>query len=189
MVRADDTLVNPVEVSPEGLSIYQRPSFGFSLVVEGRPGGTNAMIGGSTFNPDSIGGSLFPDLQIEVSRPLGDGSTAVCDDTPPTLGGVPAIEPPDFSPTQAIGNAVNDFACRFKDGTGVRFARGPSDSCLRFDDGQFRFVVPTSTLQFCGVINRAIGFPVGDTVVTVRIRDVLGNVSAVAQLVIRVEGS
>jgi hypothetical protein len=187
VARADDTLVNPAEVLPQGVPIFLRPSFGFSLVVEGRPGGTGAMIGGSTFNTNPIGENVFPDLQIEVSRPLGDGSPAVCDDIPPTLGGVPAIDPPDFSPTQAAGNAVNDLACRFKDGFGLRSGRGPSDSCVRFADGLFRFVAPASTLQFCGAINRPIGFPEGDTTVTVRIRDVRGNVSAVAQLVIRVE--
>lgn len=187
VVRADDTLVTPVELTPEGIAVYERPSYGFSLVLEGRPGGTRSDIGSNTFRTNPSDPTVFPDIQIQVTRPLGDGSLAVCDDTAPSLGGVPAVNPPDFSTTQAIADAVNDLACRFKDGSGLRSGRGPADSCVIFSDGLFRFVDQTSTIQFCGLINRPIGFPEGDTLVTARIRDVAGHLSDIAQLVIRAE--
>lgn len=172
-------------MSATGVPIYERPTYGFSLVVEGRPGGTGTPVGFSTFNSDPTNPTTLPYLLIEASRDLGDGSAAVCDDVPPDTGGVPAVDPPNFDSSQSIANAINDFACRFKDGTGFRGGRGPNDACIQFPDGQFRFKEPGSTIQFCGQINKPLGFPLGDTLVTVRIRDFLGNVSSAEQLVIR----
>ena len=127
----------------------------------------------------------LPDLQVEVSRPLGDGSAAVCDDGDPDFGGVPAVSPFDFSPAEAP--AINDLACRFKDGQNHPVGRHADEACTRFlPELEYHFVDPASTVQFCGVIDKPFSFPSGDTMVAARIRDVAGNVSAVAQLVIRV---
>jgi hypothetical protein len=188
VTRSDDTLVAPSDVTADGVPIYERPSFGFSLVVEGRPGGSGAPVGTSTFNWNPTDPNAVPYLLIEVSRPLGDGSAAVCDDMPPDLGGVPAVNPPDFSAVQSVADAINDFACRFKDGTGFRSGRGTSDACIMFADGQFHFMKQGSTTQFCGQINRPLSFPQGDTLVTIRIRDLAGNVSEAGSLIIRVGG-
>lgn len=187
VVRADDTLVDSTDTTPDGVPIYER-SFGsgFSLVLEARPGGTKSDLDPSTFNsnPDA---RLLPGLQIEASRQLGDGSSAVCDDTAPTLGGVPAVDPPDFSPTQVVVNAINDFACRFKDGFGLYSGRTKlQDACTTFEDGGFRFTAAGTTIQYCGLINEAVSFPLGDTVVTARVRDVAGNISLPSQIVVRV---
>ena len=144
--------------------------------------GTNAF----NYNPNDP--TTLPNLLIEVSRNLGDGSAAVCDDGPAVFGGIPATDPPDFSPTQSVAAAINDLACRFKDTGGQPGGRGSSDaSCVEFPDGINRFVNSTSTVQFCGMIDKPFAFPAGDTIVTVRVSDVAGNVSLPAQMIIRAD--
>jgi hypothetical protein len=118
---------------------------------------------------------------------LGDGSSDVCDDTPPTTGGVPAVSPADFSPIQSVANAINDLACRFKDGFGSHNGITKStEACTTFDDGLFHFKEMTSRIQFCGQINEPLIFPTGDTVVTARVRDIAGHVSFPSRIVVRI---
>jgi hypothetical protein len=189
VTNGDDTLVSPVGTAQDGTSIYERPAYNFSLVIEGRPGGTMSPIGTSTFNWNPSDPSVLPYLLIEASEPLGPNpTTAVCDDSPGNLGGVPATDPPDFSVTQAVANVINDFACRFKDGAGAYNGRASSDACTQFPDDwpPYHFVNSTSTIQFCGLITPPIAFPVGDTRVTARVRDLAGNRSAASSIIIRV---
>ena len=108
----------------------------------------------------------------------------VCDRLAPA-GGVPAIDPPNFDPTQNIINTVNDLACRFLDGAGNPVGRG-GDACVLFPSGEFHFVNPQTTLQFCGFIDRPLEFQPGDTLVTVQLRDTDGNLGPSAQIVVRV---
>lgn len=117
----------------------------------------------------------------------------VCDDSAPDLGGVPAVNPADISTTQPVADAINDFACRFKNGRGVPTGRGAKEACTAFSDGVFHFLFPPdptvkfpSTVQFCGQIDALLAFPTGDTLITARIRDLAGNVSRPARLIIRV---
>ena len=119
----------------------------------------------------------MPDLQIQVTRPLGDGSSLVCDDAPPMLGGVPAINPPSFDDTPSNADRLNDLACRFIDGGGNKIGRkcGDSTACVLGEDGIFGCVTTDATVQFCGFIGQALTFPPGDTLVTVRVRDVAGQ--------------
>ena len=130
--------------------------------------------------------TALPDLQIEVSNNLGNGSSTVCDDTSPTLGGIPAVNPFDFSPAAAA--AVNDLACRFKNGSGAYSGITISaDACTMLMPLQeYGFVNGASDVQFCAHVSQPIGFPVGDTVVAARVRDIYGHVSEVATIVIRV---
>jgi len=171
-------------MTPDGLRIYSRTlGNGFSLVVEGGPGLSGAAVGSSAYQPNL---TSFPDLQVEVSNPLGNGSAAVCDSSGSMPGGVPAVDPPDFTPTQTDINAVNDLACRFLDGSGAPVGRSGSDSCVMFPSGDFEFVNSMSTIQFCGFIDGLLNFPSGDTLVTARLRDVNGNAGPPAQIVIRI---
>src|SRR5262249_8787061 len=138
------------------------------------------------FNWNPNDPTVLPDLQIEVTQPLGDNPTAaVCDGQGGSAGGVPAVNPPDFSPLQPIADAIKDLACRFTDETGSPGGR-TMNSCVQFPDGSYTFVDPTSTVQFCGSINKLFHFPVGDTLVTARVRDVVGHVSDEAHIVIRI---
>ena len=182
LTRADDILLQPVGVEND-IPVYE-PAFGFafSIVVEAKPGPSRARVGNSTFAVDA------PDLQIQVTRPLGDGSSLVCDDAPPTLGGVPAINPPNFSSDASVTDRINDLACRFIDGGGEKVGRqcGDNTACVLGDDGIFGCVTGDATIQFCGFVGQALTFPVGDTLVTVRVRDVQGNLGLPRQLVVRV---
>lgn len=186
VLRADDSLVNPSGVDGAGRPVYQRPGpSGFVLVIDAKPGTNGAPVGTNAYNPTGR-----PDLQIEVSRPLGDGSLTVCDNSPGNFGGVPAIDPPDFEGTQAISDALNDFACRFNDGSG-KFSPGgrtPDAACPVFGDGENRFIDPTATIEFCGSIESRWGFPDGDTIVTARVLDTSGIPGPQRQIVIRITG-
>jgi hypothetical protein len=185
VTNGEDHLVSPVDTAEDGTPIYERSAYGFSLVIEARPGGTRAKLGSSTFNWSAANPTSLPDLQIEASNMLGNGTPAVCDYTGPTAGGVPAVEPFDFSAAQAA--AINDFSCRFKDGAGAPAGRDNGDACTKFlptDDSHF--VDPSSTIQYCGVITGVIEFPPRDTVVAVRVRDVAGNLSAISTIIMRV---
>jgi hypothetical protein len=184
VTRADDTLVPSTDTTAEGVPIYKRPTgAGFSLVVEGRPGASTSPLGRSAFDAS---GTSFPDLQIEVSRPLGNGSAAVCDRSGSMPGGVPAVDPPTFDDTPAVIAAANDLSCRFVDGSDQPVARTNDGACVMFPSGDFRFANAASTAQFCGFVTGVMEFPQGDTRVTARLRDQAGNPGVPAQIAIRI---
>jgi len=132
--------------------------------------------------------SDFPDLQIETANALGNGSAAVCDRSAPDKGGVPGLDPADFDPTPANIAVVNDLACRFLDGQDRPLGRGPNDPCVQFPppSEEYRFVNPASKIQFCGKIESPVAFPVGDTLITVRLRDIDGHVGEPAYFIVRI---
>ncbi len=185
MARANDVVIDPVGTTAQGWPIYERPlGYLFNVVVEAKPGPNRRPVGTNAFRYDPWDPTVRPDLEIIVSRPLGDGSAAVCDNMLPMLGGVPAS--PSFDVTTAISGAINDFACRFVDGSGVPGGRSAGEACTVSPDGEFRLVKGNSTAQFCAGIAEPFGFPVGDTVVTVRVRDIGGNPGPPASFVVRV---
>ena len=112
VANADDSLQQP---TPGLIPIYQRlAGSGFQLVVEAVPGPLGVAIvdpgtddGGRTYsfpNP--------PDLQIQATRDLGNGSTAVCDNSHGNFGGIPGIDPPNSaiplpSPTRSTTSAAD----------------------------------------------------------------------------------
>jgi len=183
LTRADDVLVDPAGMSGD-IAIYTPPfGYGFSIVVEAKAGASNARVGNASFNDGTA-----PDLQIQVTRPLGDGSTLVCDDAPPILGGVPAINPPSFSSDPSIVDRLNDLGCRFVDGQNQRVGRacGEATACVLGTDGGFGCVAADTTVQFCGFFAQNLAFQPGDTLVTARVRDVRGNLGPARQLLIRI---
>lgn len=189
LARADDTLLDPSGMTGNGVPIYTRVAgvtgvaSGFALVVEGRPGRSGAAVGVSSYESSL---TSFPDLVIQASRDLGNGSALVCDDPITMPGGVPAISPSSYDESTENIAKVNDFACRFVDGAGQPAARQvTSDSCVNFN-GDFRYVDSQTTAQYCGFINVPLGFPMGDTTVMVRLRDVLGNLGPAESVIIRV---
>lgn len=187
LARADENPVPSSGTTPAGVAIFERPAgSGFRIVVEGRAGPSGAGPANVAFD---FGAGALPDLQILSSRPLGNGSPAICDRVPPNAGGVPSVDPPVFADSPTVVAAVNDLSCRFLDGGGSPFGRfNSSDSCVQFpaNSSMFRFVAANSTIQFCGLVDSAFAFPSGDTLLTVRLRDVLGNVGAPQQIVVRV---
>lgn len=186
LTDAEGFLIEPSSPNAGGVRVYTRTNGAqFSLVVEGMPGPARLPVGQSAYQSDSMS---FPDLQVEVSRDLGNGSHAVCDRSGPMPGGVPAIDPPSFDPIQDNIDAVNDLACRFLDGQGVPGPRSRTDDpCVKFPGSEDSgFVKLESTIQYCGFIDRFFAFPPGDTVVTVRLRDEGGNLGPPAQLMVHV---
>lgn len=186
LIQPNDELIDPTGTDPTGIPIYQRPfGSGFSIVVEARRGIANKNV--ATFAFDEF---ARPDLQIQVDRPLGDGSALVCDDGmfQFEIGGVPAIDPPSFADDQSISDRLNDLGCRFLNGSGQPIARACNEkfACIRFQDGRFGCVSPQAQRQFCGQISQNLEFPDGDTLVTARVRDIDGNLGPPAQIIIRV---
>lgn len=189
LARADDQLIEPIG-RENGIPVFERiktvptGASGFSIVIEARPGTSDAEVGTSSYDVTLLS---LPDLQIQVSRPLGNGSATVCDDPISAPGGVPATNPVSFEETAANIAHVNDLSCRFVDGQGSTEARtSPQDSCVAFTSGDFSFVDPDTTTQYCGAINVPLAFPLGDTVVTARLRDVDGNIGEEKQILVRV---
>jgi hypothetical protein len=185
LVRANDEIVPSSGTTPEGWPIYERPfGFSFSLVVEAKPGPSRRPVGLNAFRSDLADPSVRPDLEIIVSRALGNGSLDVCDDMLPFIGGIPAST--SFDLTQGISNAINDLACRFVNGSGTPGGRREAEACTVFGSGEFSFVVDATTVQFCGLIAEPFAFPLGDTVVSTRVRDASGQPGPPASFVVRI---
>jgi hypothetical protein len=183
ITSADDSYQPPTATDPQGIPIYERPfGFGFSLVVEARPGLSGAPTGAATFVEGGV-----PDLQVQATRPLGNGSAAVCDGGAPTFGGVPAIDPPRLEDPQTIADPLNDFGCRFIDGQGRTQGRNCGVvGCVRFETGEYGCENGDAELQFCAPVSMPLAFPSGDTLVTVRVRDEAGHLGPPARLIVRI---
>jgi hypothetical protein len=185
VAQPNDMLDTPDGFTAEGVPIYERPfGSGFSIVAEGKPGPSRKAVGMRSYHWDPDDPSARPDIEIIVSRPLGNGSLAVCDNIPPFVGGVPAAT--GFEMTQAIADALNDLGCRFVDGAGNPSGRSAAEACTRFPDGEFRFAGQGTTVQFCAPVVEFFSFPPGDTLITVRLRDITGASSPPSQLIVRV---
>ena len=184
MARADGRVVRSIGPDDRGYPTFLRPASGFLIYLEAKPGVSRRDVGTVTFRSDPSDPSVLPDAQFEVSRPLGNGSTAVCDrGPPPNIGGVPAVNSQGFGGSQADSNAINDLSCRFD----ARTASGLA--CTRDAFQQVEgFVSNDSTVQFCSSpgVGSEIAFPPGDTTVTARVLDIVGQPGPPASIVIRV---
>ncbi len=184
IAQADNRVIEPSGTDAAGRPIFEREiGTGLNLIVEARAGVEGRPVGRSAFAEMGL-----PDLQVLVSRPLGDGSTAVCDvDVDGVNGGVPAVDPPVFSDAPEVVDAINDLGCRVNDGEGAPLARDSSgEACTIFEDGSFAFVDASSQAQYCLPIARAWAFPQGDTIVAVRVRSVTGNLGDTREIVVRI---
>jgi len=178
--RADGSPAQPESVDKNGVPTYlSAVGSGFMLVIEAKPGANGFGPGRNVFSYVPGDPSKRPDLLVESDRDLGDGNPAVCDRRRPNLGGIPGIKPANFAETQRISDALNDFACRFE-----TFIESES-SCTLAANGEYSFRNKDSTTQFCMIVARAWAFPVGETTLTVRLRDTEGNLGPPAQLRIR----
>lgn len=175
--KADGSSVDPTSVDKNGVPTYNSSwGSGFMLVVEAKPGKSGLAVGRRVFAYVPNDPKTRPDLEIETSRDMGNGSPAVCDRRRPNIGGVPGIKPASFSETQRISDAINDFACRFE-----TFIESES-SCTMAANGDYSFVKKDSSTQFCMIVAHAYAFPVGETVLSVRLRDEQGNPGPVKQM-------
>jgi len=88
----------------------------------------------------------------------------------------------DFNPVQSVSDALNDLACRFTVYSETDFA------CTQNDSGDFVFGNPSSTTQFCTLVNDTLTFAPGDTLLTVRLLDTGGNAGPAVGIVVRIIG-
>ena len=152
------------------------PADRFLVVVEAKPGRSGAKVG-SKLQVDPS--AQRPDLQIESTHDLGAGSTVVCD-VGLGAGGIPGVSPPDFGPSRFISDALADFACRFE-------FHLPASACTLNSNGITSTIGPdTPTAQFCDQVSATAAFPKGDSLLTVQVADVAGNIGPTAQIVVRV---
>jgi len=180
LARADGYASEPESVGKDGVPTYVAGvGSGFMIVVEGKPGLGNVEPGRRVFAYKPDDPNSRPDLEIESTRDLGDGSPAVCDRRRPNIGGIPGIDPPSFAATKKVAEALNDFSCRFE-----TFIESMS-ACTLTKHGDFAFINPASTVQFCMIVARAWNFPMGDTLLSVRLRDKDGNPGPVKTLRLR----
>lgn len=178
--RADGTPVPPESIGKDGIPVYvTRSGSGFILVIEGKTGLAGHEVGRRLFVHVPGDPSERADMELESNRDLGNGSAAVCDRMRPNIGGIPGINPPSFASTQKISDAINDFACRFETFVESDF------SCTMTKSGDYQFVNPETTTQFCLLMAKAWGFPEGDTILSLRLRDTAGNAGPVKKLRIR----
>ncbi len=187
---ADDRLIEATSVEG-GIPVFELPQGrAFHIIAEAALSEHNTPPLRVTFRDGAA-----PDFQIQANRPLGDGSTEVCDGLAPTFGGVPAIDPPTFDdPTSMIVDALNDFGCRFQDsdeGGSQAIGRSCTEACLRFKDGTFGCQSGDAVVQFCSlVVSAAEEFPAGDTLLSARVignaRDLGLVAGSVEQIIVRV---
>jgi hypothetical protein len=176
----------PTPIIENGRQVFIQTVGQFLFVVEGQRGPTN-LNPGLNVNPS---GSDRGDLQILVSRSTGAvdepgfGSTAICDMGPPPLpfGGVPGVNPPVFLPGDAITHAIQDLECRF---TAVPL-NSVSGACTRKSNGDFAFINSQTRTQYCYQVPMTGAFQVGDTLVSVQLRDIGGNIGPTKEFIIRV---
>jgi hypothetical protein len=183
VARADGLPVASIGPQDDGYPTFLRPPHGFIIYLEARPGISRLALGTMTFNSDPTDPGVLPDLQIVVSRPLGNGSLRVCDDGPsPPIGGVPATVPRMFTGTQAVANAVNDLACRFDSRSSTM------NACTRDSFGNYGFTNAGASVQFCTSpgVGAELAFPFGDTIVCARVRDVAGQPGQPSCIAVRV---
>ena len=168
-----------------GRRVYDEKSGQFLIVVEGAVNPVS--LGGSGQAPGSqlgpVAPSNRPDLQIESTQDMGASPTSgKCDKG---MGGIPGINPPNFSPDANptpgfISNALDDFACRFQ-------VLSPSLPCTYIDNsGIAKPINPATVVQFCDTVAPIAAFRPGDSIVTVQLRDTTGNIGPTAQIVVRV---
>jgi hypothetical protein len=163
-----------------GRRIFVQNSSRFLIVVEGAIGASGQPPGVRLKEPPAFPDGR-PDLQIEASNPLGNGDSVTVDCTVPNSDGIAAVEPPNFGPSSDVTNALRDFSCRFQN-------QSLSQPCLRGTDDEFTLGNPGAApvVEFCDSVSAGHAFPVGDTMLTVRLRDSALNLGPPEQIIVRV---
>ena len=184
--------VQPIGFDDSGRPIFvQQLGYGLLLVVEARIGPSTRPVGNYTVSYEEGGTEKDPDMQMILSQPLGDGDPRICDIFDPNFGGVPATVPFDFE--DDAHDAIADMGCRFDDGSGRHIGRRDPLNACTFTNQLFgySFVDTTSYIQYCsgpGPIDVHWAFPLGDTVVRARVKDIRGNFGEPRDIIVRISG-
>lgn len=184
---------DPIAWDAEGRPVFMSGSgHDLSLVIEARAGKSGRRPGDWAVPYDDGEGELEDaDLQVIVSRPLGNGDPTVCDVSPPNLGGVPATQPFEFSDDDTVRDHIDDLGCRFDNGAREpRGRRDTTEACTFTNQGfGYSFVDRGSAIQYCAQFVPTWQFADGDTIVAARVKDSDGNFGAVREIVVRVPAS
>jgi hypothetical protein len=167
-------------IGDELVPVYRRQfGFGFLVVIEGRPGSSRRPLSefGTDRFPTSPPGKA--DLWLIADRPLGNNPTSEVCDEGPTIGN-PNAEPGGVP----AATSFNDVAGRFV------FHNISEESCTFDELGNFDFVSPLTTAQYCSgpAIGQELAFVPGqDTMLMVQLRDGGNNLGDIARLIVRVD--
>jgi len=174
----------------QGRRVYTRSQGRFLFILEAKNGSSGRSAGSQGVNISPSTGSEVlspiidpsgkPDLQLLVTNAIGNGSTVKCDTKPPNSGGVPGVPSLNFDGGPAVTDALVDMACRFT------YVTSAATSCTRDRFGNFAFLGPGSTRQYCFQVPDSAAFASGDTTVAAQLRDSIGNLGPAQQIVIRV---
>jgi hypothetical protein len=181
----------PTPETEDGLPVwYTQGGERGLIVIEARRGNSNVNPGtffpvrSFTFDPPPE----RPSLQLQADSPLGVppkvGSLDVCDTgLPPPSGiggGIPAVDPMDFGPSQFVTNALNDYACRFTT------AISSQDACSKNVNGVFAFLGSGTRVQYCYNTDQIAAFQPGETTtLSVQVLDLNGNAGPIKRIKVR----
>ena len=171
-----------------GRRVFRRHEGTFLLVVEAGLGtslrvpGSEGVFSGRVVDPIShVSGR--PSLQVLADHNLGNGTLAVDCRTVP-LGGVRAFPGRLSFPADAdVTTGLKDMACRFE------MASSSASACTRNRHGDFSFLVPGTSRQYCFQVPEVAKFPIGDTILALQLRDTVGNLGPRQEIVVRVDPS
>ena len=200
ITTGDGHMITPTDQTndPTPIPIFTFPNeFGFQIVVEARSG-----VDGAT--PDSCGvfapgaggvdmlappcGDGRAAVQILADRPLGNGSSEVCDTSGPNAGGVPAVPSLSFDDTQMVDDAIVDLACRFE----LHLASG---ACTLDDMNNFALIsqqigltITNDYRQYCTVpvVGKEFEFQHGITRLKVQVEDSAHNTGNQVEIAVQV---
>ena len=175
------------EFDDQGRRVFRRSSGHFLLVVEAGLGTSSRQVGTEGVFSGGVVQSIThssgqPSLMALSDKNLGNGSLQVdCRSEP--IGGVRGFPALDFSAGTNATTAMVDLACRFE------FASSATLACTRDGFGNFAFLNPQTSRQFCTQIANADEFPQGRTTVAVQLRDISGNLGPRHEFVVVVDSS
>ncbi len=161
----------------QGRRVFEHTSGRPLFVVEAKAGLSFLPpgVGGTRRGDEIVGFSGSPDLKVLYSRNLGNGSQFIeCNTT--INGGIPAA--PGLDPQETL-DALEDAACRFEWFT-------ENDPCTRDRFGGLSPIASDTKTQYCFAVPLASQFHPGDTVVSIQLMDVVGNLGPTEEVVVRV---
>lgn len=173
------------EVDAQGRRVFRRSTGEFLLVVEGgvgtsgrNPGTEGVFSSGAVLTIADPSGK--PSVMVLADHNLGNGSLPVDCRTEP-LGGVRGFPALDFNGGTDVTTALVDMACRFELASASMFA------CTRDPFGNFAFISPQTTRQFCFQVSNVSELPLGRTTMAVQLRDTNGNLGPRSEFVVVVD--
>ena len=173
------------EFDGAGRRVFRRSIGQFLMVVEAGLGTSNRNVGSEgVFSGNTIvtitDPSGKPSMMMLADHDLGNGSLQIDCRTLP-LGGVRGFPALDFNGGADVNTALTDMACRFE------FAQSSMFACTRDNFGNFAFLNPLSTRQFCFQVGNVADFPTARTTVAVQLRDTSGNIGPRYEFVVVVD--